>query len=74
MKLKLNYTTSNFQPRKDKVLAMVKEKIAELKQNIKTKRVKPVLNDPDGKKYLEELHRKSAFVTIDKASNNFAFI
>ena len=72
MTLKTKYTTSNFRPWKETVLARVKEKIR-IKRKIKHKQTKPVLCDPDVKKHLEELHRKFAFVTIDKASNNFAF-
>ena len=73
MTLKTNYTTSNFKPRKEKVLAKVKkkQKKTELKQKLKPKQTKLVLSDPDFKKYLEELHRKSVIVT--KAWNNSAF-
>ena len=52
----------------------MKEKITELKQIIKHKQTKLVLRNPYVKKHLEELHRKFVIVTIDKASNNFAFI
>ena len=52
----------------------MKEKIRELKQKIKPKQTKPVLSDPDVKTKMEELHQKFVIVTIDKASNNFAFI
>ena len=43
-------------------------------QKIKSKQINPVLSDPDVKKHLEELNRKFVIPTIDKASNNFAFI
>ena len=52
----------------------MKEKITDNKQKIKLKQVKPVLSDPDVKKHQKELHRKIVIVTINKASNNFAFI
>ena len=53
----------------------MKEKIAELKQKIKPKQVKPVLSEPYVKKHLLiEIHLKLVTVTIDKASSNFIFI
>ena len=55
---------------KEKVLAKVKEKIAELKQKVKPKQTKLVLSDSDVKKQPDELHRKFVFVSVDKASNN----
>ena len=57
MRLKFKYTTSNFQPGKEKVLPKVKEKIKELKETkkdlCKPKQLKPVLSDADAKKHLE---------------------
>ena len=44
----------------------MKEQITELKQKIKPKQTKLELSNPDVKKHLEELHRKSLNVTIDK--------
>ena len=38
------------------------------------KQTKPVLTNTDVKQYQEELHEKFVIVTIDKASNSFAFI
>ena len=58
MTLKTKYTTSNSKPWKQKVSA---------------KQTKPVMSDPGVKKLLEELHQKFVVITIDKASNNFAF-
>ena len=52
----------------------MKEKITELKQKIKPKQATPVPSDLDVKKNLEEFHQKFVIITIDKASNNFAFI
>ena len=51
MTLKTNYTTSNFKPRKEKVLAKVKknQKKTKLKQKLKPKQTKLVLSDPDVK-------------------------
>ena len=67
MRLKTKYTTSNFKPWEEKVLAKVKEKTTELKQKVKYKQTKLVLNDLGVKKHLEELHRKNVIVTIYKA-------
>ena len=50
MRLKTKYTTSNFKPREEKVLAKVKEKTTELKQKVKYKQTKLVLNDVGVKK------------------------
>ena len=50
----------------------MKEKITELKQQIKTKQTKPVLSDPNVKRDLEEFYQKSVIIIIDKASNNSA--
>ena len=67
MRLKTKYTTSNFKPWEEKVLAKVKEKTTELKQKVKYKQTKLVLNDLGVKKHLEELHRKIVIVIIYKA-------
>ena len=61
MRLKTKYTTSNFKPWEEKV------KTTELKQKVKYKQTKLVLNDLGVKKHLEELHRKNVIVTIYKA-------
>ena len=50
------------------------EKTTELKQKIKPKQTERVMSDPDVKKHLEKLHQKFVFVTINKTSNNFAFM
>ena len=42
-------------------------KTTELKQKVKYKQTKLVLNDLGVKKHLEELHRKNVIVTIYKA-------
>ena len=47
-------------------ITQAERKIAELNE-----KTKPVQNDPDVKKHLEELHRKYFIASIDKASNNF---
>ena len=73
--LKIKYITLNFKPWKEKILVKVKEKLrAKLRQKIKPKQPKPVLINPDVKKYLEELHPKFFIVATDKASNKFEFI
>ena len=57
-----------------KILVKVKEKLStKLRQKIKPKQPKPVLSNPDVKKYREKLHPKF-FIATDKASNKFAFI
>ena len=65
---------SNFKPCKEKVLDKIKEKMIELKQKIKPRKTKAVLNESGIKKYLNKLHWKFVTVTIDKKSRNFAFI
>ena len=59
MTLKINYTTLNFKSCK--------------KWKTKPKQTKPVLSDPDVKKYQQESHPKFYDVTTDKASKKFAF-
>ena len=49
-------------------------KTTELKQKVKYKQTKLVLNDLGVKKHLEELHRKNVIVTIYKAWNNLVFL
>ena len=57
-----------------KILVKVKEKLStKLRQKIKPKQPKPVLSNPDVKKYREKLYPKF-FIVTDKASNKFAFI
>ena len=43
MSLKTKYATSNFKPEKETVLANVKEKMTEPKQQVKSKQTKPSL-------------------------------
>lgn len=57
---------------KVKSLAKIQEKIIKLKQKVKPKGAKSVLNNLDVKKYLEQLLHRFALVNIDKA--NFVFI
>ena len=57
---------------KVKSLAKIQEKIIKLKQKVKPKGVKSVLNNPEFKIYLEQLSCQFFIVAIDKASNNFA--
>ena len=65
MALKTKHTNSKFKPWKEKVLGMVKRKITELKQNVKLKK-KTVLSDPDAKRHLKKLLRKSVIVILIK--------
>ena len=57
---------------KVKSLAKIQEKIIKLKQKVKPKGAKSVLNNPEFKIYLEQLSCQFFIVAIDKASNNFA--
>ena len=70
MKLKTQYTISKFKPWRGKLLAMVRKKLAELKQNVKPKQTRLVLSDLGVKKNFKELQQKTVFVTIDKATKN----
>ena len=74
MIFKTQYANSKFKLWIEKLLTKTRQKITELKQEIKHKQTKPELCDPDVKKYLEDLHQKLGIAAIDKASNNFAFI
>ena len=67
MTLKTKYTNSNFRLWKDKVLAKVRKKRTQFRQQIKSKQIRPVLSDPNVKKYLEELLRNFFTVTTDKS-------
>ena len=58
MTFKAKYTTSNFEPWGEKVLAKVKKNITELKRKIKPKQAKSVVSDPNIKKHLKELYLK----------------
>ena len=59
---------------KVKSLAKIQEKTIKLKQKVKPKGAKSVLNNPEFKIYLEQLHCQLFIAAIDKASNNFACI
>ena len=65
---------STFDTWKAHVISMVEAKIESLKKTLKPHFTKPVLKDTEVLSYLESLQRKFVIVTIDKASNNFAFI
>ena len=68
MTFETEYTTSDFRPWKETVLAKAKEKITEVKWKIKHKQRKPVLSDQYVEKDLEELHHIFAIIaTIVKA-------
>ena len=58
---------------KTTIVDKVRSKISQLKRRFQSQR-KPVLQDPDVKQYLENLHNNFVIVTIDKAASNFAFI
>ena len=68
--LKIKYITLNFKPWKEKILVKVKEKLStKLRQKIKPKQPKPVLSNPDVKKYREELHPKFLLSLIKHPTN-----
>ena len=67
MTLKTKYTNSNFRLWKDKVLAKVKKKRTQFRQQIKSKQIRPVLSDPNVKKYLEKHLQNFFTVTTDKS-------
>ena len=54
---------------KEKVKGQIEEHISELKQNFKQPTGK-VLQNPDLKACLSDLHNKYAFIPADKAPNN----
>ena len=56
------------------VLTLVDDKIALLKNKIKTKPVKPIFKDQAVKNQLSQLKESFVIVPIDKATNNIAFI
>ena len=58
----------------DRVKNKVQSKLKELKEKIIPKKTKPVLADETAVSYLKKLQQQFVIVTIDKASNNFAFI
>ena len=74
MSTKNKLETSTLTPWAESVLKIVKEKIKKLKQKMQPKQTNPILCDSDVKSYLEALHKRFVAVTVDKATNNFAFI
>ena len=60
---------------KENIMTRIMNKIDIFKQkkNFLKKR-SPILKDPDVRAYLKDLQKKFVIVTVDKASNNFAFI
>ena len=73
MSRKNKFETSTLLPWRESVLTIVEEKIEKRKQKIQPKQTKPILCGPDVKSYLEALHKRFVFVTIDKVATNFAF-
>ena len=72
--IKYNMNESDFQSWKESILKKVRNKINDLRVHLQPKYTKPVLCDIEVKNYLAELHQRFVIVTVDKASNNFAFI
>ena len=70
---KYNLPANDFDSWKRKVLDKVKKKVKHLRKQ-PNQIVKPVLEDPEIKEYLEKLHKDFVIVPIDKASNNVAII
>ena len=60
-------------PWRESILTMVKQEVEKLKHEIQPKQTKSIFFDPAIKSYLEALHKRLFFVTIDKAANKFAF-
>ena len=56
------------------ILSKIDTRITTLRSNITPQSTKPVLNNPEAKAYLDELHSKFVIVPIDKASNNVAIV
>ena len=56
------------------ILSEIDTRITTLRSNITPQSTKPVLNNPEAKAYLDELHSKFVIVPIDKASNNVAIV
>ena len=71
---KTKHKHSEFENWKRAIITKTEDKIKLLKTKLTPKSTKPTLKDPDVISYLENLQRKFVIVTIDKASNNFAFI
>ena len=71
---KSKHDITSFHNWKNSILEKIQQRITYLKHKTTRKETKPVLCQPDVKSYLELLHKKFVIVTIDKASNNFAFI
>lgn len=59
---------------KNEILHIVKNKVSSLENIIQLPVIKPTLNYPEVRKYIEYLHSKYLLVPIDKASNNIAII
>ena len=72
LKTKILKLLSNW---KSNVLNKLKNKTNTLTRNKQNhKKHAPVLEDPDVLAYLRDFQKKFVIVTVDKASNNFAFI
>ena len=72
--LKTKHPANTFINWKEKVMEKVNERIKYLTSKFEGNNTRASLCDPEVKSYLETLHKKFVIVTIDKASNNFAFI
>jgi hypothetical protein len=70
---KYNLPANSFDLWKRKILEKVRTKIKILRKQ-PNQIVKPILDDPEVKEYLENLHKHFVIVPIDKASNNFSVI
>ena len=71
---KTKYRAHIFNEWNRKIISKVEDKIIFLKNKLTPQYTKSILKDPEVKAYLESLHQKYVIVTIDIASNNFAFI
>ena len=72
--LKYDLTKSSFDSWKDSIIEKIENKIKVLKTQHIPHKTNPTLRDTNVLESLEKLHHKFVIVTIDKASNNYAFI
>ena len=72
--MSIKYPNMNFIHWKNHVLQMVDIKISNLKNNIRPRTKKKILQDPEVTQYLQNIHSKYVVVPIDKASNNVSVI
>ena len=70
----LKVTTEEFVEWKRKILQEIDNKIISLKHRIRVHKTSPVLKQDAITEYLNKLHEKYVFVSIDKAANSLIII